>query len=463
MNKIINIITAVFFIGSAVFMSSCNKTFDQPPGPADQPIVANSTIAQMKALHTVPGQMDEITDDIIISGIVTANDESGNLYKQIYVEDTSGAIMVMLNATGLYTNYPVGRRVYIYCKGLYISDYNNMMQLGIRQVVGGTPTMEAILSTDIPNHIKVGSINNPVTPTVVTLGQLQTNMQNPYIGRLIKLQGFEFVPGDTSITYSDTSVYRADQNDSIQDCAGARTIIRTSAYADFAGVKVPRGNGDLTAIYTVYRTTKQFIIRNPGDVNFYGPRCGELPPGAKMLLKEDFETQVVPGTAPYNPVSIAGWFNGPEVGTKYFDARTFGGNKYALLSAFGSNLPEVKTWLVTPGINMDTTVNEVLSFKTIQGFASTPADLKVLLSSNFSGTGNPWDAGVTWTDITSQVSLSPGTATGFPSAFTISGNINLSAYTGILHIAFRYEGADPAAGTKKTSTWEVDDVKVYGF
>ena len=121
-------------------------------------------------------------------------------------------------------------------------------------------------------------------PTTVTITQLGTGMQDPYLGRLIKMEGYEFAPRDTSKTYSDISAYRSTTNDTIQSCSGAKTIIRTSAYANFAAVNVPNGNGDLTAIYTVYRTTKQFIIRDTSDVAFYGPRCGSTPPPSSTRI-----------------------------------------------------------------------------------------------------------------------------------------------------------------------------------
>ena len=119
---------------------------------------------------------------------------------------------------------------------------------------------------------------------------------------------------------------------------------------------------------------------------------------------------------------------------------------------------------------MDTTNSEVLTFKTMQGFISSgginvQSALKVLISTNYTGVGDPWATGVNWTDITSQVALSPGSTTSsFPSTFTASGNVNLSSYTGTIYVAFRYEGSDPTGTTNdKTSAWEVDDILIIGL
>ncbi|MEJ7610258.1 MAG: DUF5689 domain-containing protein [Ferruginibacter sp.] len=443
---------------------SCKKDFDQPPVQTDPAIVANTTLKDLKARHTVGGAYDVITTDIIISGVVVADDKSGNLYKQIFIQDSTGGLQINLDAASLYGTFPVGRRVFIRCNGLTISDYNNTMQLGIKATVNGSPSLEAIPSGLISKYVIGGSLNNPVVAKVVTLSQLGTNMNDPYIGSLIQLNGFEFVPADTSKYYADTSVYKNAGDRYIRNCASATTIdVRSSGYSNFAAVKPAKGNGSILAIYTVYNSTKQLIIRDTSDVRFTNPRCNALT--GTVLLNENFESQVVPATAPFNPVNISGWTNMAELGSRLWEARIFSANKFANQSAFGANQNNITTWLVTRAINLGTFTNKTLSFLTTQGFAgagnSTAALLKVLISTNYTGSGTPWTA--TWTDITSSAVLSPGAASGFPPSFTSSGPISLNAYSGTVYIAFRYEGADPAGTTgDKTSTWEVDDVAVTG-
>jgi hypothetical protein len=461
MNKVSRLLSAVALIALVGTFSACKKTFDEPPGPSDPNITANTTIANLKAIHTSTssGAFTPITQDIVISGIVTANDKSGNFYKQLFIQDTTGAIQVLLNATNLYTTYPVGRRVYIKCNGLYISDDNGNMILGSRAVVGGIPSLEGIPSAMINRYVIGGSINNPVTPMEVTYADLGTDMQNRYINALIKLMDYHFVDSDTGKTYSDTSVYRRTTNRNINKCDGSNPnlIVRTSAYSNFSALTVPRGVGDIVSIYTVFGTTRQLVIRDTNDVMFFQPRCGE-----DALLLERFEGQTA-----FSPVNIADWKNLAEVGGRTYSARTFNSNLYAELSAFSSNEPIVLSWLVTKGVNLDATANEKLSFDTKQGFigtgGSTAAALKILVSTNYTGAGDPWDASVTWTDVTAQATLSPGTVTSFPSSFTNSGEIDLSGYTGTVYVAFRYEGSDPSGSSNdKTSTWQIDNIKITG-
>lgn len=472
MNKLFKLISAVLFLTSAITISSCKKDFDNPPGAADPAIVANTSIKDLKAMHTVAGAYDVITADIIISGVVVANDKSGNLYKQLYIQDSTGGLQILLDASSLYGTYPVGRKVFIKCSGLCISDYNKTMELGVKATVSGTPSVEGIPSNLISKYVIGGSLNNPVVPIVVTLADLggtgSTNMQDKYIGSLVQLNNYRFA--DPTGTYADTSVYKATTNRDVNSCGSQTVIIRTSAYANFAAQQVKTGRGSLVAIYTVFGNTKQFIIRDADDVQFDQPYDCPLPPGT--LLFEDFESHAVTTAFPYVNVNIPGWTNLPQAANDFWTARTFGGNKYAYMSGFGSGQNTVTSWLVTKGVNL-TGTNKTLSFKTMQGFiltsfpGGTPvqSDLKILVSTNYTGTGNPWASGVTWTDLTSQATLSPGSPTSsFPSSFTSSGNISLNAFSGTIYVAFRYEGADPAGTTNdKTSAWEVDEIKITGL
>ena len=466
MNKFSKLISAFLLVAAMVTVGACKKTFDAPPGPSDPNLEANLTIAQLKAYHSVNGAYDLINQDIIVSGIVVANDKSGNFYKQLFIQDTTGAIQILVDANSLYTSYPVGRKVYIKAKGLTLTDYNGTMQLGVKANIAGLPSVEAIPSSLVSNYLVGGSIGNAVEPMVITVSDLGTSMQNRYINALVKLQNFEFTDADKDKTYSDTSAYKKTTNLNIKNCTGSSLIVRTSAYANFAGVNVPDGNGDITFIYTTFGTTRQLIVRDTADVQFYGLRCdgstggGGNPPGT--LLFENFESQTVPTTG-INPITIAGWQNLAEAGNRTWNAKTFGGTKYAEASAFGSALPSVINWLVTPALAL-TGTTKTLSFDTKQGFTgpvgnTTFSDFKVLISTNYTGTGNPWAPAVTWTDLTSQAALSPGTPTSYPTNYTNSGIIDLNAYSGTVYIAFKYIGAD-VTGNKKTSTWQLDNIKV---
>lgn len=272
----------IILISAIVGIISCNKKFDTPPSAADQPIPAGYTkisVKDLKARHTTTAAYDSIGDKVALEVVVSANDRSGNLYKQMYVQDETGGIQIQLDQAGLYGPYPVGRKLWIKCDGLHLSDDAGVIVLGVKFFVNGTPSIAGIESQRIKDYIIAGSLDNPVEVKTVSVNDLGTNMQNEYIGRLIKLQGYQFSKADMDKTYSDTSNYKKTVNLYIQPgCTGTQQIVRTSAYASFAALNVPDGNGDITAIYTVFGSTKQFVIRDTTDVQFTGERCGANAP-----------------------------------------------------------------------------------------------------------------------------------------------------------------------------------------
>jgi len=268
---------------AAFVITSCNKKFDEPPVYTDPGVTANTTIKQLRALSTGYGVFNEITTDIIISGQVVANDKSGNIYKEIYIQDTTAGIALQLDATGLYNSYPLGREVFVVCKGLYVANESGMIKLCVRAVINGAPSVSGIPGILIDNYVKRGKLGTPPAPKVVTIAQLNNDFQS----MLIQLENYQVTSADMGKTFADTSTSKATQNINTQSCAGASSniIVRTSGYANFAGQRLPQGNGTLTAIYTVFASnagfnsnpTKQLIIRDTSDMKFYGSRCGQGP------------------------------------------------------------------------------------------------------------------------------------------------------------------------------------------
>jgi hypothetical protein len=452
MNKIFKLMTAVMMVVTTLTFSACKKNFDNPPGAADPAIVANTSIKDIKALHTSAQAYDIITSDLIISGIVVADDKSGNLYKQLFIEDATGGLQILLDANSLYGSYPVGRKIFIRCKDLCISDYNNTMQLGVKALVGGVPSLEGIPGNLISKFVVGGSLNNPVVPTVVTFAQLNTvyppanqPWQHPYIGRLIQLEDYAFTNPNTS--YSDTSAYKSTLNRDIKNCSGNLLTVRNSAYANFAAQPLPQGRGSIAAIYTVFGTTKQLLLRNTDDVKFNGVYGCPLAPGT--LFFEDFESI----GANNAPLVVPNWKNLAETGGVLYQNALFGSVKCAKITAFNSGSSTVTSWLVSPSINLTGATAPKLTFLHAAGFATGPTSLQVLISTNYTGSNTPWTS--TWSaPVWQTIALTP--TTGYANLAT-SGVINLSTYIGqTIYIAFKYDGGDPT----KTTTYEIDDVKV---
>ena len=438
----------ILYLLIIILMSiQCNKKFDAPPeytGPDLQP---NLSISALRAMHFM-GNFDHIINDFIIEGIVVADDSKDNFYKSIAIQDSTGGITIRLDGTGLYNDYPVGRKLAIKLNGLWMGDYARMIQLG-----AGVDRSDSLFPQIAPIPVPLfdrflikKSLQNTIVPKTVRLDQLNDSLQSC----LIKIDNLEFAVADTGKPYADV-INKLSDNTIVKACSGGSAYIRTSGFARFAGLKTPRGNGSLTAIYSVFRTDKQLMIRDTSDVQMNGLRCTGA--GSKLLLTEDFTNQ-----PPNTNLTISGWKNISETGGKSFQIKSSNNNAYVEINAFATNQPTVVSWLILPSVNLSNSANEILSFQTKDGFDNGGV-LQVFASTNYDGGNTPWKA--KWISLKSIISK--GSVTGIASDWLASGNISLAGYSGSVYIAFRYDGADPVlAFDKRTTTFQIDNVRIEG-
>ncbi len=436
-------ILAVVF--AAIIITSCNKTFDEPPVFIDANIPVTTTIKDLKATHNVAGAIDAITGDQVIAGIVVCDDKSGNYYKQIAIQDATGGLLVRMDASNLYTSYPVGRKVYIKLKGLYISDYGGVCQIGVLDnSTPGSPVLGTIPAALFDTYVFKGSVGNTITPKVITVAQLGTALQDPYQSTLIQLDNFEFSKGDTVGTYADPTKIASAVNYTVKSCGGESIVLRSSSFSNFAGIKVAKGNGSLIAIAGAFGATKQLTIRDTSDVKFYGSRCS--------IFEEDFSSYASSGTA---ATVIPGWKNIMETGDVPYTMSVFGGNTFPKVSAFSSTVlatGNISSWLISPDITLPAGSTPKFSFSCSRRYPS--GTFKLYVSSNFTGINV---STATWTLITTVPAAAAGAAF---TPFDVFGPYSFAAYAGQkINFGFRYEAA---AGTlpANVGTYEPDDIKI---
>lgn len=175
------LIISVLFI--LAFSGCVKENFDQVPEYTVD-YESNTSIANLKALYS--GSTVLIDTNLIIKGIVTADDQTGNFYKELYIQDETGAINVRLDETDLYTKFPIGRLVYIKCKDLAIDFiYQGVMQIGWGTAVDRIPS--AYMSDyKVPDISSGGPGGKPKLLTIATLN-------DDDLGKLIKLENVQFV------------------------------------------------------------------------------------------------------------------------------------------------------------------------------------------------------------------------------------------------------------------------------
>ena len=238
-----------------------------------QPVSGNDTdslisIKALRKLHAM-GNFEPITKSMALEATIVANDEHDNLYKSISIQDSSGGILLNLDGSSLYQTYPVGTTIRVRLQNLFLTDYRRMLQL-----VGSVDTSSGqLLTTGIPaplfsKYIKVVKENTNIVPMLVSFKNLADSLQ----GRLIKISNVEFSAADTNSTFADKK-NKIGASRSLKFCTGGTIYLRTSGYADFAGISLPKNNGDIVGIYSVYNYEKQLLLRDTSDILFRGKRC----------------------------------------------------------------------------------------------------------------------------------------------------------------------------------------------
>ena len=422
----ITLLALPFLLATAI---GCKKEYDTPPVRtlSEGGVV---TIAQLKAMYQgAPVHFSDTVGAInTVYAVVTADEQNGNLYKNIYVQDNTGAMAVrLLFSGGLYQ----GDSIRIYLPGTVLSPYNGLMQLD---------------SVNVDNNVVKQATGVSVTPTPTSLSALMTqgglggNLQ----GKLITLSGVQFQDSTGNLTYADP-VNQTTLNRKIMDCnASAPLDVRTSGYANFAGQHLPTGRGTFVGIVSWFGSAPQLYIRDINEVQMNGPRCGQAGTCDPLTsLSEDFSS-----VTNNQPITLDCWKNTFTEGSVAWRGKVSGSDFSAEARL---SLGQASTmWLVTPQITHSASQN--LSFTTAQS-SWVHDGLTVWVSTDFTG-----DVGTaTWIPVNSATIAGQSDASN---AWVPSGDVSLagilpSGYTGTFVVAFKYAG-----DAVNSTTYRVDNIQV---
>lgn len=181
-------------------------------------------------------------------------------------------------------------------------------------------------------------------------------------------------------------------------------------------------------------------------------------PNPVTSLTENFETFTHGTGAAYmsTQTNSKGWKGVKIQGTLEGDVRQFNNNKYVQFSAHRSSGVTAgavqEFWLISPRLDLTNATNKMLSFETAAAFFNATTEFEVyVLDSDNPATANKvklegWRKALA-TDLASGQTYTP---------FIPSGNIDLSAQTGIKRIGFYYKGT---SGSGSSATYQLDNFK----
>ncbi len=254
------------FLSWMAIAGCVDQEFDIPPGKDVQTEdISNTTIAELKANYSIGSSNSYVIPaETIIKGVVVSNDEPGNFFKTLVIQDESAAIHISIDAFDLYVDYPLGRTVYVR-GGLELGEFAGLPQLG---VPGAGSEVGRIPAAILDQYLVIGELVQVPEPETKTIN----NLTEADLSKLIQINEVEFAASLIGESFAIPNG-GSGQNRGLVDCNGNEIIVRNSDFSSFAGLPLPEGNGTITAVYSVFGSTPQLTLRDANDVPLNGSRC----------------------------------------------------------------------------------------------------------------------------------------------------------------------------------------------
>ena len=256
-------------------LTACIRTHDFESLTQDCKDVAvvTTSIDQIKSLAT--NQPERYVHDDLIEAYVVSNDQSGNFFKKLILQNREGTLgfSINLDHTDLYTRYNPGRKIYFRLKDSYFQIKNEALELGAlftdpfnRESVGriAYPEFEKSIST---------SCDQLEEQVLVKVRQINSLADND-INTLIEIQEVQFTSDALSSAFYNEALDDGSfgTNHFLEDRNGNRLILRTSFFADFANSSVPVGSGRIRGILTKFKGSYLLTARTRADIKFSDER-----------------------------------------------------------------------------------------------------------------------------------------------------------------------------------------------
>lgn len=410
----------------------CNNRFDATTiSMAD--FVA---LSPASGVYTVPEQ-DATHPAVIFDGYVVSSDANGNFYKTLVFQDKPSnptvGLVVGLNKSLNYADFPVGAHIRIKANGMVIGKSAGVITLGVKDpdyAIGRIP--ESIINRYIAgvcdgNGLEIATI----VPQELTLADIKNDK---YLNTLVKVKDVQFTDANVGLNLmnTDASGTAVDTDRQITDVYGTIATIRTDGFFKPTYV-IPNTSGDITFVVSKYNSSYQNVIRGISDLNLKNARLT----AATLVLNEPFANLTANAWTAYNVSGTQVW------GTTNF------GNPAP--SAYISGLGAVnEDWLISKSLSLSGATAAKLYFESDVRYAGNP--LQVLITTDTYSGGNP--NSLNWTTLNAYVDTDIASFGGFVG----SGLVDLTPYLNQnIRIAFKY--TNPS--TSVASAVEIDNVKVF--
>ena len=199
-----------------------------------------------------------------IEGRIVANDFNGNLYHELCVADSTGGIIVRLDADRLYRRFWEGAQVAVRCNGLWLGSSGGTIELGAAPM--GEYEVDPIPTEEIGLYISTDSTRQvEIVPRSLTIAECVPE----YVSTLVRIERVQFVEEELPLGWCDKVIDPLTGEPiavatvrHLVDQRGDTIDVYTSPYADFVQSSLPSGSGSIEGLLGYFNRRYQLRILN---------------------------------------------------------------------------------------------------------------------------------------------------------------------------------------------------------
>ncbi|HEA23552.1 hypothetical protein LCGC14_1996640 [marine sediment metagenome] len=262
----------IFVIFMYTFSCTKSRNFDPPPNECSTGLVPNATFAEVKGLYV--DQTFQIQEDLIIEGYVASSDEDGNFFSVLHFQDSpvgpTEGFEIEFDVRDSHLFYPVGTKIYIQLKGLFLGKSKDVFKIGGVFTSFGNVSVGRLPSTIVDKHIFVACDEIvAIVPSKIALTNIPKNLTNT----LVRLDSLEVSDAEVGQAFA---FEREETERTLIDCDDNELILLNSGFSEFQAELLPEGNGSITGILLRENDKYRLAIRTLGDIDFGNGRCAAL-------------------------------------------------------------------------------------------------------------------------------------------------------------------------------------------
>ena len=269
-------------LGMATMNSCMDGDWDVPS--ADHLIIGQDSITErnvisiqdLKAKYSSAidnSSFKEVTEDLQLKGIITCNDEGGNLSQQLVVTDGTSNIIIGITEDAMHSYAKVGQEILLNLKGLYVGGYGKNGQIGSPSMSSTHQSQRIGRMTRQMwyDHVKlVGTPDASKVPAPIPFKSSWTSESDykTYANTLVYVEGtLSGANGTLKLAEPSQADAGNSVNVTLNITGGGSVTIRTSCYSDFASMVMPTGKVRVYGLLTPYNNNQwQIMMRTADDL-----------------------------------------------------------------------------------------------------------------------------------------------------------------------------------------------------